>query len=54
MLISVSLQVVYVSKFFLWESGYMSTMDIAHDYASFYLCWGCLVWVPSFYTGAGQ
>lgn len=25
-------------------------MDIAHDRAGFYLCWGCLVWVPSLYT----
>jgi len=25
-------------------------MDIAHDRAGFYICWGCLVWVPSVYT----
>jgi len=25
-------------------------MDIQHDRAGFYLCWGCLVWVPSVYT----
>ncbi len=25
-------------------------MDIAHDRAGYYLCWGCLVWVPSIYT----
>lgn len=25
-------------------------MDIAHDRAGYYLCWGCLVWVPGIYT----
>lgn len=25
-------------------------MDIMHDRAGYYLCWGCLVWVPSIYT----
>ena len=25
-------------------------MDIAHDRAGYYLCWGCLVWVPAVYT----
>lgn len=35
---------------FRWESGYWCTMDIAHDRAGYYLCWGCLVWVPSIYT----
>ena len=25
-------------------------MDIAHDRAGYYLCWGCLVWVPAIYT----
>ena len=25
-------------------------MDIAHDRAGFYICWGCLVLVPSVYT----
>lgn len=23
--------------------GYMNSMDIQHDRAGFYLCWGCLV-----------
>ncbi len=40
----------YVFKFFLWETGYWSSMDITHDRAGFYLCWGCLVWVPGVYT----
>jgi 7-dehydrocholesterol reductase len=25
-------------------------MDIQHDRAGYYLCWGCLVWVPAVYT----
>ncbi len=30
-------------KFFHWEMGYVNTMDIQHDRAGFYICWGCLV-----------
>jgi hypothetical protein len=25
-------------------------MDIMHDRAGYYICWGCLVWVPAIYT----
>ncbi|EFJ06471.1 hypothetical protein SELMODRAFT_135440 [Selaginella moellendorffii] len=50
MLVSTCLMLVYITKFFWWESGYWCTMDIAHDRAGFYICWGCLVWVPSVYT----
>ena len=50
MMICVVLTNIYVFKFFLWETGYFCTMDIAHDRAGFYICWGCLVWVPSVYT----
>jgi len=25
-------------------------MDIAHDRAGYYICWGCLVWVPAVYA----
>jgi 7-dehydrocholesterol reductase len=28
----------------------MCSMDIQHDRAGYYICWGCLVWVPSIYT----
>jgi 7-dehydrocholesterol reductase len=47
---SVIIQLVYVTKFFAWETGYLNSMDIQHDRAGYYLCWGCLVWVPSVYT----
>jgi len=50
MWINVVLQLVYVFKFFHWEMGYMCSMDIQVDRAGYYLCWGCLVWVPSVYT----
>ncbi|XP_026403570.1 7-dehydrocholesterol reductase-like isoform X2 [Papaver somniferum] len=54
MLVNTVLMLVYVTKFFWWEAGYWSTMDIAHDRAAFYICWGCLVWVPSIYTSPGM
>lgn len=50
MLVSVVLQSVYIAKFFVWETGYFCSMDIQHDRAGYYICWGCLVWVPSMYT----
>ncbi|KAG9449236.1 hypothetical protein H6P81_009201 [Aristolochia fimbriata] len=53
MLVNTALMLIYVTKFFLWEAGYWNTMDIAHDRAGFYICWGCLVWVPSIYTSPG-
>ncbi|GLT52456.1 hypothetical protein SLA2020_257960 [Shorea laevis] len=54
MLVNTILMLVYVTKFFWWEAGYWNTMDIAHDRAGFYICWGCLVWVPSVYTSPGM
>eukprot|EP01090_Pellita_catalonica_P000368 TRINITY_DN10257_c0_g1_i1.p1 TRINITY_DN10257_c0_g1~~TRINITY_DN10257_c0_g1_i1.p1 ORF type:complete len:446 (+),score=31.42 TRINITY_DN10257_c0_g1_i1:30-1367(+) len=48
--VSVSLQLTYISKFFWWETGYLRSIDIMHDRAGYYICWGCLVWVPSVYT----
>ena len=50
MLISVILQLIYIGKFFVWEGGYLRSMDIMHDRAGYYICWRCLVWVPSIYT----
>ena len=50
MLISVFLQFVYLSKFYMWEKGYLRSLDIMHDRAGFYICWGCMVWVPCVYT----
>lgn len=50
MLVSVAIQLLYISKFFLWETGYLRSIDIMHDRAGYYICWGCLVWVPAIYT----
>jgi len=50
MLVSVALQLMYIAKFFVWEHGYLRSLDIMHDRAGFYICWGCLVWVPCVYT----
>jgi 7-dehydrocholesterol reductase len=53
-MVSCFLQLVYLSKFYWWERGYMSTIDIMQDRAGYYLCWGCLVWVPTLYTSQVQ
>lgn len=50
MFVSATLQMLYFLKFFWWESGYMCTIDIILDRAGFYICWGCLVFVPGLYT----
>lgn len=50
MVIAVALQLIYITKFFIWETGYLCSLDIMHDRAGFYICWGCLVWVPGIYT----
>ena len=50
MIVSIALQFVYLTKFYFWETGYLRSLDIMHDRAGFYICWGCLVWVPCIYT----
>lgn len=50
MVVAVALQLGYIFKFFIWEPGYLRSMDIQHDRAGFYICWGCLVWLPCVYT----
>jgi 7-dehydrocholesterol reductase len=50
MAVNIAIQMIYLTKFYYWEMGYMCSMDIQHDRAGYYLCWGCLVWVPSVYT----
>ncbi|KAJ1434292.1 ergosterol biosynthesis ERG4/ERG24 [Ochromonadaceae sp. CCMP2298] len=50
MMVSIVLQTVYLFKFYYWETGYFCSMDIQHDRAGYYICWGCLVYVPSMYT----
>ena len=50
MAITAGLINIYLLKFFVWEPGYWASMDIAHDRAGYYICWGCLVWVQSIYA----
>lgn len=50
MIVSVAIQLLYITKFFWWETGYLGSLDITHDRAGFYICWGCMVWVPAIYT----
>lgn len=52
MIVAVVLQLIYVTKFFMWETGYLRSLDIMHDRAGYYICWGCLVWVPGIYTSS--
>ncbi len=52
MIVAVSLQFIYIAKFFVWETGYLRSLDIMHDRAGYYICWGCLVWVPGIYTSS--
>ena len=44
------LQLCYITKFFYWEDGYFSTIDVMIDKAGFYICWGCIAFLPLFYT----
>jgi 7-dehydrocholesterol reductase len=48
--VTMFLIVAYLAKFFWWEAGYMKTIDICVDRAGFYLCYGCLSFVPLFYA----
>ncbi len=52
MWVATALQLIYIGKFFVWEPGYLRSMDIMHDKAGYMICWGCLVWVPGIYTSA--
>lgn len=47
---TVILQSIYIGKFFYWETGYFNTLDITLDRAGYYICWGCLVFLPALYT----
>lgn len=46
---STAVLVIYLFKFFWWESGYFASIDIMHDRFGYYICWGVLVWVPALY-----
>lgn len=48
------LQTLYVVNFFINESWYLRTIDIAHDHYGFHLAWGCFCLLPTTYTIQGQ
>ncbi len=50
MLVAVTLQLLYIAKFFWWESNYLRSMEIMYDRAGFFICWGSRVWLPAIYT----
>lgn len=52
--VSAALQMAYFTKFFWWESGYMNTMDIMLDRAGYYICWGCLSYIPGLYASVSM
>lgn len=52
--VSATLQMIYFTKFFWWESGYMRTIDIMLDRAGFYICWGCICWIPGVYASVSM
>ncbi|HEY2773777.1 MAG TPA: 7-dehydrocholesterol reductase [Candidatus Binatia bacterium] len=54
MLISVAITVLYLFKFFWWESGYFTSLDIMHDRFGYYICWGVMAWVPAVYAITAQ
>ncbi len=54
MLVSVAITLVYLFRFFWWESGYFTSLDIMHDRFGFYICWGVMAWVPAVYTLTAQ
>ena len=50
MWVNMVLQLIYCTKFFMWETGYLASMDIQHDRAGYYLCWGCMCFLQTLYT----
>ncbi len=54
MLVSVAITLIYLFRFFCWESGYFTSLDIMHDRFGYYICWGVMAWVPAVYTLTAQ
>ena len=54
MLVSVAITVIYLFRFFWWESGYFTSLDIMHDRFGYYICWGVMAWVPAVYSLTAQ
>lgn len=54
MIVCAALQLVYIFKFFYWESGYFTSLDIMHDRFGYYICWGVMCWIAAVYTLSAQ
>ncbi len=50
--VSSAIAIVYLFKFFLWETGYFTSLDVMHDRFGYYICGGVLAWVPAVYPSA--
>ena len=50
MIVAVTLQILYIGRFFWWETNYIRSMAIMYDRAGFCICWGCMVWLPAVYS----
>uniref|UniRef100_T1IPN0 7-dehydrocholesterol reductase n=1 Tax=Strigamia maritima TaxID=126957 RepID=T1IPN0_STRMM len=48
--LTVTLQTYYITRFYYIESTYFSSLDVILDYEGFYMCWGCLVFMPGFFV----
>jgi 7-dehydrocholesterol reductase len=53
-LVSAAITFIYLFRFFWWESGYFTSLDIMHDRFGYYICWGVMAWVPAVYPLAEQ
>ncbi|MEY9706412.1 steroid 5-alpha reductase family enzyme [Bradyrhizobium diazoefficiens] len=48
--VAAALQLVYIFKFFCWESGYFNTLDVMHYRFGFRNFWGVTSWLPAIYA----
>jgi 7-dehydrocholesterol reductase len=53
MMVSFGLQAVYCFKFFLWEGGYIHSLNMIYDRFGYYIYWGVTCWIPGIYTLTG-
>jgi len=50
MFVNVTLQLMYITKSFHWELGYVYSADNQRDRVGFFFCFGYFFWVPAVYT----
>lgn len=48
-IVSGVIMAAYLIKFFYWETGYYTTLDIVHDRCGYYICYGCIAFLPLVY-----